>query len=260
MKQQRGFTIVEVLMFVAVSALMLTGVMAGISTNLNNTRFLSSTKSLESFVQQQYDEIQAGVAERSTTASCPYAAGGASQPPGASDGCVVIGKLIRFLDNHALVFPVVSRMQPTPGCHVDGTGDAVEIGGYCPITLSSNQGVDVTDYDYLWGVKIANSNKLQPNGSIGNYNALAILRSPATGSMYTFSFYLAGTTLGQPTQTRALYNGDLDQANLSRPGILCLKSDNLLARRSYVYTTGGLGADAVTSGDRTDTLPGGLSC
>lgn len=246
-------------MFVAVSALLLTGVMAGISNNLNSTRFLSSTKSLESFVQQQYNEIQAGLAERSASASCPYSAGGA-QPPGASDGCVVIGKVVRFLSDQALVFPVVSRMEPMPGCHSDGTGDAVEIGGYCPITLNSNQGVDVADYNYLWGVKLASSHKLQPNGSVGDYNTLAILRSPATGSMYTFSFYLPGATLSQATQTRALYNGDLDKSNLSRPAVLCLKSDSLLARHSYVYTTGGLGADAVTSGDQPGTLPGGLAC
>ncbi|HET6622675.1 MAG TPA: prepilin-type N-terminal cleavage/methylation domain-containing protein [Candidatus Saccharimonadales bacterium] len=261
MNGQKGFTIIEVLLFVAVSALLLAGVMAGITTNLNSTRFLASTKSLENYLQKQYDDVLAGVAERHTDASCPYSGGGgATQPPGASDGCVVIGKLVRFTDKQLLVFPVVSQMEPTTLCHADGNGDALAIGRYCPITLSSNRGVDVAEYEYQWGVSVAEGNKLQPNGNPADYNALAILRSPASGNMYTFSFYIPGNTLTQPTQTRSLYSGDLDKENLNRPAALCLQSDTAVTRTSYIYLTGGLGADAVRSGDNPSGLPEGLTC
>ncbi|HET7630520.1 MAG TPA: prepilin-type N-terminal cleavage/methylation domain-containing protein [Candidatus Saccharimonadales bacterium] len=261
MNRQKGFTIIEVLMFVAVSALLLAGVMAGISTNLNNTRFLSSTKSLENYLQKQFDDVQAGVFQRSAGATCTVGSG-TPEPPGASDDCVVIGKVVRFTDKYMLVFSVMATTDSYPPSCVDSTdSDPLRIACYKPTTISSQNGkVDVAHYDYQWGATIASGSKLQLNGSDADANTLAILRSPATGNMYTFSFNLPGYTLSQPTQGRALYNGDISQQNLNRPSVLCLKAESLVPRQSYIYVTGGLGADAVRSGDNMHDLPGGLSC
>lgn len=56
--EQRGFTVIEVVLFLGISALLLLVAFSFTSATLRNTRFTDTTKSFQGFVQEQYTRVQ----------------------------------------------------------------------------------------------------------------------------------------------------------------------------------------------------------
>ncbi len=57
-KSQRGFTIIEVTLYLGVAALLLASMMTGITLAINRQRFSDSANSTQSFLQKQFNETQ----------------------------------------------------------------------------------------------------------------------------------------------------------------------------------------------------------
>lgn len=86
-KNSSGFTIIEVSMVLAIAALLMIGIMVGISFAVQRQRFSDSVNSTQSYIQQQYNESQNAIINRNNDdPNCNGARG-------ASD-CLVLGKLI----------------------------------------------------------------------------------------------------------------------------------------------------------------------
>lgn len=109
MKSKRGFTIIEVMLFLAVAALMFVGVIANTHNNIASQRFSSSVQNFASFLRRVYNEVEdVQIASRSATTTvrdyCTMdAAMIASRNLGASglsgsgrSDCAVYGKLVTF--------------------------------------------------------------------------------------------------------------------------------------------------------------------
>lgn len=91
-KTDRGFTIIEVSMVLAIAGLLFFGIMVGITRQVQQQRFKESVDATQSFLQKQYSEAVNVVNERDSNDSC-----GSVTNRGTS-GCPIIGRLIRIYE------------------------------------------------------------------------------------------------------------------------------------------------------------------
>lgn len=88
-----GFTIVEVMIFLAISGLMLTMAIIGSGNLARQARFSDTINSFHSSVQREYEEVVSGVNTRQNT---DLACGGATGVNTGTDSCILIGKVLSF--------------------------------------------------------------------------------------------------------------------------------------------------------------------
>lgn len=91
----KGFTIVEISLFLAISTLLLAGLMTGITITVQQQRFTDSLNATQSFLQQQFNETQYTLNNRPID-NCTNGELGGADPatnPGGSS-CMVVGKFI----------------------------------------------------------------------------------------------------------------------------------------------------------------------
>lgn len=117
MKQgkQSGFTIVEVLLFLAISSLLVMIAMTAMTGSIRNARFSDATKSLESFLESQFTAVQTGSFDTNTASEQPVCSNGdivayPANSPEARNGkgsCLIMGRVIDFTDTTLSVYPVL---------------------------------------------------------------------------------------------------------------------------------------------------------
>lgn len=265
MNRQRGFTIIEVMLFLAVSGLLLVAFLASVNGSIRNSRFSDATRSVQAFLQQQYTEVTSGVSKRGVNAICD---GTTTEFPGTSGTCVVTGKLIAFTDDTtAKVYTVVSDSNGDSLCTTSqpsGTPSR-HVASYCPRLLddSGESTLETETFTVPWGVTIT---KQVYNGAADGqvFNRLAILRSPTSERMYLYAY----NDLRTPGPGMHLDSGDngssslslIQEANLNPEALFCLQFPELNGPRSYVKLSGGQGADVIVTGTNLSDLSGALTC
>lgn len=123
----QGYTIVEVMMFLAVSGglFILTSFM--VSGQQAKTEFTQAIRETESQIQDVINDVSTGYYANTNNFSCSTAAPGrptitaaASNTQGANQGCIFIGRAIQFAvhntdENGINIYTVVGRRQVTSG-------------------------------------------------------------------------------------------------------------------------------------------------
>lgn len=176
----RGFTIIEVMLFLAVSGALLISLMVGVSTNINQQRYRDSVTSLSGIMQQQYSEVSNTRNARDDTWRCANSL--AEQDPENGQGrgtteCVVLGRYIRTLDNgRRLELGNIIGSVPTGTALPDG--DSAVLAAYRPRVSTFNQEAYVPE----WNARLQDT-----ENHVANF-AVAILRSPQSGLIRTFAF------------------------------------------------------------------------
>ena len=64
-RSSAGYTIIELSLFLGISALLLVMAVIGTGATLRRTQFTDSTRSLYNYVQQRYDDVVNSVNDRS---------------------------------------------------------------------------------------------------------------------------------------------------------------------------------------------------
>lgn len=183
-KIQQGFTIIEVMLVLAISGLLMVALMAGWTTMLNTQSYQDSARTLVSSMQRVYTNTYNVENNRADKISCTSAGAGSntvrvvegSDIRGASD-CIVMGKYVVFNQGEFTIYPVVGIEPDTP---VGDKSDTETITDYLPTlfdegTLSDN---------ISWSAKpyLDKGQKSEPF-----YYALLMLRTPTNGTVHTFS-------------------------------------------------------------------------
>ena len=184
---QRGFTIIEISLFFAVSSLLLFTLMVGITIAVQRQRFTDSVNSAQSFLQQQYNETQTTINNRSSLAC------GDAVSRGTSD-CLVIGKIIDLLpannnsdDNRFNSYNVTA--DATLPSNANALDNVTLLNQLHPTAVREQ----TNDQEYIvaWGAQIrllrdseGDGNNDTSAGSAVRY--LLILRSPTSGLMQTY--------------------------------------------------------------------------
>jgi len=179
--RQAGFTIVEISLFLAISALLFTIALVGTGSTIRTVRFSDSGRSLEAYVQKQYDEIINGVNPHLSGDTCTAGVvSSGAQAPGTSD-CLLMGKLLIFNQNDFKVstYYIVG----TEPANVSlAESDEQLIIDYAPKVIPAN---NVNVYEIPWQAYASGFKRLGDN--VGT-NALALIRSPKSTRVLTFTY------------------------------------------------------------------------
>lgn len=215
-----GFTIIELILFLALTGLFMIIALAGVGGRSGRVQFTDSMRSLSSYLQRQYSDTLNGVNLREGN-GCTYGAGAYSINLSGShnvgqSNCSIMGKVVVFSAGSvtADVYVIVGRFlsqtvdSGTPN-YLDPTkSDAQLIADAQPVVL---RGSDFSDaYDLEWQTEFVDL-------SGAEYNAIAFVRSPRSSNIYPVTFRANWSSESTPA---------LDISNLAAPASYCFLGAN----------------------------------
>jgi len=209
-KSLAGFTIIEVMLFLAVTGLLAAVILAGSGVTIGQQRYRDSVNSLKSYIQQQYNEVTNVINDRSNNWTCNAAAvvtevNGVGQPRGASD-CVLLGRLVTVNESGERLTTSEVTGYRMPGA-ATASNDIAELVNNYNLGVSP---VDQQETEMRWGTQI-----VRPKTSNPMPLSILIVRSPLSGSILTFT---ADGVQSNP-------KGMIAVANMSQPRNMCVNAD-----------------------------------
>ena len=117
MKQaSRGFTIIEVLMFLAISGVMFTIAFWGTQSTQDNVRFRDSLNSIEAKLREVFDNVDDGYFANSGGYECTPSGSDwvSSGSGGGNSSCIFIGKEIHFSDSSTMAIETILGDRSNP--------------------------------------------------------------------------------------------------------------------------------------------------
>lgn len=240
-QKQGGFTIIEVLMFLAISGLLLFGALAGISGSVNNARFNDTINTTTSYFQKQYNEVSSGRNARDATLGC---SNGNVNNGGSSVGstkCVVLGRLLQFNIGTSIVSTRYIVGVDTTNV---AAGDSAAVVAASPKATVGNSNLEDM-FNVPWTVPFSKVTQ-----GVVAVNSLAIIRSPVSERILFYSFQA-------PDNITVLTGSQISDANLNKAVNICLRDDSaLIPRIGYVRIGVGQGQDII----RSDLTPTAGTC
>lgn len=183
--KQAGFTILETMLFLAITGLLIAGVLVGVSTSINIQRYRDSVTSFKSLLQSQYSDITNVQNDRDNSWRCGVNAtttqSGSAQARGQSS-CVLLGRYITITDGSYTIATVNGYEKASS---TSGTDISILKNDYTLGLSTINQQTDSLE----WGTSIAwpSSGGGAKNPTTPRSIAILIIRSPSSGSIYTFT-------------------------------------------------------------------------
>ena len=233
---KHGFTIIETMLFLAISGTLTVAVLVGAGASISQQRYRDSVNSLSNFLQQQYSDVTSVRNDRDSGWSCnavtgPIVDGTSGSSRGATE-CVVVGKYVSLSDKTVTVQTVI--------------GKASAVGGAGDIATLTNSGLSLTDFDKQtytieWGASMQKINKA-PTAT-----TMLIVRSPVTGSIRTF---IDESGANQPVASM------VNLARLQAPANICVNSDGMFNGKRlevYVIANASSATGIKVNGDGTTT-------
>lgn len=163
---KKGYTLVEVMLFVAISGALLAGVIISTTSTIDKQRYSTATDSFMDFIRTVYSEV--------VNPKNPNIGGGKSNT-------AIYGKLVTFnetKDDEVRTYTVIGDKNNQKGSTVR---DALE--------LLKDMSADIGDNDHIYEEVINNMTwdiEIQkPNGEKFK-GAILIVHSPASGVVYTY--------------------------------------------------------------------------
>jgi type II secretory pathway pseudopilin PulG len=231
-KTQNGFTIIETMLFLAVTGVLATMILVGSGVAIGQQRYRDSVNSLKSYVQGQYSEVTNVVNSRDKSWSCDT--NGNVTDVDAVNGeargtteCVLLGRFITVdaTGTKLNASNVIGYKSPAA---VTATSDIAELTTNYKLTASP---INQDAVEVSWGAQVVKPQTTNPMPL-----SVLIIRSPLSGSVMTF------TAEGEQNNLVSLIN----MANMSQKRHLCVNADagSFVGRRLEVE----IGAYATSQG------------
>lgn len=191
-KSHSGFTIIETMLFLAISGTLVAAILVGSGTAINNQRYQDSVTTLKTTLQDQYaqvsnvDNSQSNAAISCDTNGVVTVNTSSPATPRGQGACVIIGRFLEINDTTITASSVVGYNSNDSSYYIaNNSTDVTELHDYKMSLLSTTTTTDTVE----WGSRIAwpvsgtgFKNPTTPR-SIG----ILILRSPKSGITYTFT-------------------------------------------------------------------------
>jgi type II secretory pathway pseudopilin PulG len=183
----KGFTIIEVTLFLAVSGLLILMMVAGAGSAIASQRYNDSVQSFKNLVQKQYASLSSVQNARSASLECNGAAkpitGGTPEATGQSD-CYIIGKYMSINGSGDIsIYTVLARDFAYVGSAPTSTIDSLKK----KYTLGVST-ADVERTELQWGTRLKWPAPAGADASTSPAGlSLLFVRSPDDGQIYTFT-------------------------------------------------------------------------
>lgn len=172
-----GFTIIEVMLFLAITGALTVGILVGSGASINRQRYRDSVNSFKGVIQEQYSQISNVVNSETQNPVCNKAAGslnfdeGQTQSRGTSE-CLVIGRFMLVDATEVTMYNLIG--EPAEDSY-SATDDTSVLKTYSIAT----QAPEV--YDISWGARI-----VRPKTTTDALTSVLIVRSPLSGTILTY--------------------------------------------------------------------------
>lgn len=256
-----GFTIIETMLFLAVTGLLIMGALIGTGAALANQRYKDAVETFKNTVQTQYAELGSIKNDRSDAWACgsnakPVAG---SEYRGQSD-CLVVGRYMVINGGDISIYTVLANKNA--GATAKLTDVATLHDNY-----TYNVAPDVEERTMEWGTQIA-----WPSSGGGSQSPTTprtlgalIIRSPESGRIYTFT---GNAIPGAPSAINNTTFTDMIVAGDGIPGqggrTVCVQSGGGIFggdRAVYIQTrASGSSSVEVRSNDTIKALGGDTQC
>lgn len=111
-----GYTLLEVMLFLAISSALALIAFTGLGPRLSNARFTDATRALQSDITREISNAQIGVNGRSDATGCSVVSGvpafSGAASGGSSQDCIINGRLVELSQSKATYFSIVSLRKP----------------------------------------------------------------------------------------------------------------------------------------------------
>lgn len=249
-----GFTIIEVMLVLAISGSLVAGLLVGTGVSINIQRYRDSVVSLHTTLQNQYNRLTSVENDRSDDWVCANGQVNQVESGGSGRGqtdCVILGRIV-VIDDSTITSASVTGSGTVLDAGVEGDLATIKASyqfGIIPSSIETSQ--------LEWNARLAwPAQGLEAEGHTTEetrHIALFFLRSPLTGLTYTFSSdTVTDIATIQPADIQAMivpgegqrartlcinsngmtFNNDLSlfiQANAASPGAIETSSDAILA-------------------------------
>lgn len=186
--RQGGFTIIEVMIFLAVSGLLLFGIMAGTGTAIARQRYNDGVQSAQSFFQKQFDETLSVNNDRPSNQACANSTVTAGSDPRGASQCFILGKAMEFnYDSDPGKIKVYQVIGSEPIGGGTPSSEAQVISQYNPALVEPTS----SEYELPWDMSVSGTQRVDGSGVSATNPAvrlLTFLRSPRSGAMVIFSY------------------------------------------------------------------------
>jgi type II secretory pathway pseudopilin PulG len=182
--KRAGFTVIEVMLFLAVTGLLAASILVGSGIAINQQRYRDSVSSLQSYIQQQYSMVTSVANGRDQNWTCDSSGNviaapdvSAGQPRGTTN-CVILGRFITVdaTGTNLTASNVVGYELPNTTTQAS---DIAEIANNYKLGISP---IDQDTQVVSWGAQV-----VKPKTTTPQPLSILIVRSPLSGSIVTFT-------------------------------------------------------------------------
>lgn len=184
---QQGYTIIEVMLFFAVTGALMLGVMGSASVGVNTQRYSDAMNTFTAIIQQEFTNVTNVVNTKSIDTMCGPGSG-VERPRGIST-CVILGRLMTVDAQGDIVLSNI--VGSDPGTANDTNTELEVIQSYNPKIDINSQESDEMSWD----------TKLERGAPLGTSVAsVLILRSPRSGNVYSYVVHSASEIITSSDQ------------------------------------------------------------
>ncbi|MFZ1360919.1 MAG: type II secretion system protein [Candidatus Saccharimonadales bacterium] len=212
---QRGFTIVELILFLGITGILFVSLMMGVNTSISTQQYKESAVTVKTFLERQFTETMNPRNIRDDNWSCTQETGiiqdAVNGVPRGTSRCVVLGRYITVHgDGTRLRAGDVIGIEPSDTVGL-AAGDMTVLRAYTP-RLSP---VGVEEVDVTW------QSRLQTHDHGVSSASFIIVRSPQSGIIRTFT---TNATLPENDLTPLFTKEHMDMSET-----LCVMPSSLVA-------------------------------
>ena len=184
-QKRRGFTIIEVMLFLAITGALTVGILVGSGATIGRQRYRDSVNSFKGLIQDQYSQITNVVNSEPQNPTCTPAnptllLDASSQQARGTSKCLVIGRFVLIQPTTVTTYNLIGQLNPALEEQPMNGGDTDTLSKYF-MTVESPE-----TYTVSWGAKIVWPKSKNEVAVDEATMSMVIVRSPLSGSILTY--------------------------------------------------------------------------